>query len=1071
MIKLSPSYLVLDSLNKNLNADKVHEGQLSKSRGILAQTPLLNMPRSHSILDEVAAELPNLLSVYKERKAIDAIPMLDYTEHGLEEVFLSRASTIICNLVHAYYYNNPKDTPLPLPMQIAFKSVTKRIGRKIPYRGMFDAFYYNWKHRNPNNIEMSFDTLDLLVPVFGDESERIFHLSVILSDYHFAEALSFITLAQNAILNNDNILLAECIDKISDVLSKIVEHVLMKVSFNPSSGYYMNPILWGRTFAIIAQPRFKEEIGLSGVASPMFHILDGFMGRKTYDTNMGRQLTDKHGFMPKNIVSFINAVSQVSLVDYIKKENNIKLTRSFQKLMSVYLGENGWLGLHKRKVFGVMQLVFKAGRLVTNGGEEGEPIGHIGVEKLDQDLGKSIEEREVLKNTCPFATKVGIKKLSKTSTILELDITNAKISMLPGDKISLIPKNTSNIINNILDLIQVQESQSIHLNDQWSSALARRNIKSPVINIITFLSFIETRQLPEHTIDSMISYFDLNTLLRHEELVNYDLYDFLLLIKNLGKDIRDLFLSKKDGYSMICDFSTPIIPRTYSISNIRYNKASIIDLSIKKTSYTTTVQNKLRQLKKIKKQGLITQLLLKDNFQTNVLVHHIPSFHFRLNTKKVDTIVMFAAGIGISPFLSFLRAREFNNIKKNVLFYSIRNLEEFHYQKEIVSLVKSGYLKLYLSITCSRDIYSELRHANIVVKYSRINNFFVNTAYINYVKNTLRGDTYLYICGNEGFNNLVIKNIKNIIIPTQKFYELIAEKKICAEVFTNKNKTQKLPTINYSLLSSKNNKQDGFWIAIEGSVYDITEYIHIHPGGKEILCSIAGMVGDYYYRKVHSQNSEADGWLGMYKIGRLVTYQNSEFYTKWIQALNIIVEVQNIYRNNTNFTSIINPPSYLASFNYDNFLEAHFLYIIKALESLYGYVLKKFNFNKYENYSFRMNNQRSNFSDTVLCTLSKYNSKYLDTIQVNKFLNKLYGKANDQILACIQLIKIVFIDAVKVIEEHIKINSDISCHNMNANYITSLLLSILSTCDEQYRILFNMKSMLIKELNTFCQKI
>tara|TARA_B110000967_G_C18897765_1_gene572046 strand:+ start:2026 stop:5253 length:3228 start_codon:yes stop_codon:yes gene_type:complete len=1067
MNTLSASYLLLNSLDNQVDKNRIHEGQISKNKGILTHTPLLKMPNSHGILDNIALELPSLLSVYKERVAIDSIPILDYTADALEEKYVSRASTIIGNLVHAYYYNNSSlYDPLPKSLQIAFKELSKRLGKKTYYRSMYDAFYYNWQYLNSNNRTMDFDTLGLLLPVFGDETERIFHLSVILSEYYFTEALELITLTQNAIINRDNILIIEYLDRLIDIITKIIEYVLMKVSFIPDSKYYMNPIVWGRTFAIIAQPRFKGEAGLSGVASPMFHILDNFMGRKNYDTNMGQQLTDKHNFLPDNIVEFIHAVGKVSLVDYIKKEKNNGVSRSFQRLMDVYWGEYGWLGLHRRKVFGVMHLVFKAGRVITNGGQKDDIIGNIGIETLDQDLTLAIKEREELINTCPFAKKVIAKKLTKVSNSLQLDVTNLKVRMLPGDKICLIPANAIYSTQQILKLLEVKGDECIQLNQQWKNSLETRNVKTSVIDIFTFISFMEIRQLSNVTINNIIHYFSLEGSIDKTNINGCDFYDLMFLIKNLGKNIRDIFLSDEVGYNKICDFSNPIIPRTYSISSIKEEVATV-DLSIKDTDYITTIQDSFDSFTDVRKKGLINQTLIDSNLQQQVLASHIPSFNFRLNIQKSEDLIMFAAGIGISPFLSFLEKRVNDNSANNILFYSIKNLEEFHYQEELINLVKKGYLKLYLNVTSSINTKIKLEHNNIVVRYNRINTFFEDQFYLDYVKSISNYSSYIYICGNSGYSNMILDNIRSII-PSQQFHSLFAAKRVCIEVFTNEQEYQTLPSVNYSSLCSRNNKKDGYWICIEGVVYDISSYLDIHPGGTQILCSIAGMVVDYFYRKVHAKNSEADGWLGMYKIGRLNTYNNSTLYVTWVKTLNIVVEIQNIYSNNTECAQH-NNASYLISFNCDNFLEVHFVYIKKTIENLYQHIKQKFPDNNFtKTLSLEQHSLTLDLFNAISNVIACYKIDMLDISKTNTRLNKSYSKVNNHILFFIKEIKDLLVQGLMIIEKYIETTQDFSCHKITLKEIIAIFALIKLKIKEHLQKIVDLKLITINELKTFC---
>lgn len=61
---------------------------------------------------------------------------------------------------------------------------------------------------------------------------------------------------------------------------------------------------------------------------------------------------------------------------------------------------------------------------------------------------------------------------------------------------------------------------------------------------------------------------------------------------------------------------------------------------------------------------------------------------------------------------------------------------------------------------------------------------------------------------------------------------------------------------------------DDCWIAINGSVYDVTEYVRIHPGGRWIILNYAG--GDAtegYMKQMHSE--VADGLLKEFYIGKL----------------------------------------------------------------------------------------------------------------------------------------------------------------------------------------------------------
>ncbi|KAI5359417.1 Putative cytochrome b5-like heme/steroid binding domain, NADH:cytochrome b5 reductase [Septoria linicola] len=62
-------------------------------------------------------------------------------------------------------------------------------------------------------------------------------------------------------------------------------------------------------------------------------------------------------------------------------------------------------------------------------------------------------------------------------------------------------------------------------------------------------------------------------------------------------------------------------------------------------------------------------------------------------------------------------------------------------------------------------------------------------------------------------------------------------------------------TYNKDEVSEHNSKQD-CWIVIHGQVYNVTEYLRDHPGGKEVLLEVAGTDSTAAYEDVgHSEDA------------------------------------------------------------------------------------------------------------------------------------------------------------------------------------------------------------------------
>jgi len=53
---------------------------------------------------------------------------------------------------------------------------------------------------------------------------------------------------------------------------------------------------------------------------------------------------------------------------------------------------------------------------------------------------------------------------------------------------------------------------------------------------------------------------------------------------------------------------------------------------------------------------------------------------------------------------------------------------------------------------------------------------------------------------------------------------------------------------------SGHNTEDDCWIIINGIIYDITQFLDIHPGGKRMIMMVAGKDATEYFVELHSNN-------------------------------------------------------------------------------------------------------------------------------------------------------------------------------------------------------------------------
>ena len=88
---------------------------------------------------------------------------------------------------------------------------------------------------------------------------------------------------------------------------------------------------------------------------------------------------------------------------------------------------------------------------------------------------------------------------------------------------------------------------------------------------------------------------------------------------------------------------------------------------------------------------------------------------------------------------------------------------------------------------------------------------------------------------------------------------------------TNTTTTTPKPTIGgYTLTQvATHNSANSCWSAVNGSVYDLTNWVNAHPGGKAAILMICGKDGSPLFNSQHGSSGKVANILAKYKIGTL----------------------------------------------------------------------------------------------------------------------------------------------------------------------------------------------------------
>ena len=126
----------------------------------------------------------------------------------------------------------------------------------------------------------------------------------------------------------------------------------------------------------------------------------------------------------------------------------------------------------------------------------------------------------------------------------------------------------------------------------------------------------------------------------------------------------------------------------------------------------------------------------------------------------------------------------------------------------------------------------------------------------------------------------------------------------------------------------KRNSADDCWSIIDGNVYDLTNWVESHPGGKERITAICGKDGTSSFLGKHSNSNSAKSQLTRFELGKLAaaataatptpttqaTKQLSAFLSEadalikqknFTAALNLLKQADSTYANNADVNNLL----------------------------------------------------------------------------------------------------------------------------------------------------------------------
>ncbi|MDE3270118.1 MAG: hypothetical protein OYH77_07525, partial [Pseudomonadota bacterium] len=923
--KSTSSRMMLQSaqqINKMLDHENL--GFLSEQRGLVPtlQTTTL-LPSYYEPWEQIANNMPKLYQSLYLRAELDEMPILTANKSKLEDRYLLRACSLLSMLAHAYHNARIYPPPDGIPDSITqpWQQVQQRLQRTQGVLSYIDLIVYNWKFADEESENFDISNLQLLFPTVNNQSERIFYLTQLEILARCAPIVTSIVKAQEAIVQNALPTLKQCLGHIIKRIQYIRQKSLLNIDPNVFSKTYVNPVVWAKTVAPFAVPFREGVLGPSGTSSPIFNVIDAFLERPQHKSFLGKEIYRLRSTYPIFWQNFIQAVEQVSLREYMKKANDPTLTALVNHLLEEYAGKDGFLGSHRMKVYGFLEIAFKVGRDVTIGGFSGKVMDKEHVH-VDKQLEKSREERfRAQARNFHFAyikhighTHSGGDTLTKH---VVFDVAGLGIRYYPGYRCKILPEQEHELIVKTIAALGANENMQVELSAAWQAAVTLRfgYGKAKSLSLYNFLRFASIRTLSKQVAAHLLKFYP-SPALRQAIASDHalEVHEAFDILRREGADLNKMLNTQPTDPAYIARALPPEDFRIYTISSSMQpfgNQDSADELHL-----TVGVLNYERQGQK--RYGTASGFLARSVGRQEPVTIRIESPpHFNLPNDPQCPMLMIAGGTGVGVFRAFIAERLTSKqpCGEMVLIFFTQSREYFYYQEDFSHAVASGKLKLYvqfsredLALDLSQGIKDGFKYQQSSAK--RADKFFQEPANAELIWQFMQKEQKrIYICGRTSFAKAVQDAMLQTVeqhatgspqkrkqFAVQTLGRMYAERSLMQETFTNITAQPQDKPIKLSQVAKKN--QDELWLIIDEHVYDVTDFQHLHPGGHTILCSYAGMDASIGYNRAHDR-PDVDVMRDIYRIGRLDLpdfagdEQLQVIFKAWQEQLNEVVEMQN----------------------------------------------------------------------------------------------------------------------------------------------------------------------------------
>ena len=913
--------------------DSPHLGPVSLQHGFMLATPPASaLPGSHRAWDEAAAALPSLWRDLTARRVLGSeLPHLPADPHALPDDMLWRASVVLGAIAYSFVRCDVEHmhelAPIEIPAQIAqpWTQVAARMGRTAPLLAYDDLFTHNFRLLDPHAPEpIRLENLRLLVPLLGNDAERAFFGGNIEIQARLTPVVGAAVRAQEAVAARDRDAVVGALLTILAAVRDATEIALPKVDPNPHAAVVCDPAVWAKLIGPTGIPIVHGVPGVSGAGSTGFQLVDTFLGRTRFDSPLGVDAQRNRAWYAPNCRRFLDAVDAVSVRGYISEAGDKELAGLFQSVLDAYAGDRGYLGVHRRKVYGFSQTAYKVGRPASASGISGGFADRTWRE-VDRHLSEARDERYLAMFEAPQTAIHADRTPAGRSDHVQrvtLDVHDTGLVFRPGDRCAILPEHTTELVQRTLTALRASADRRVPVSARWRRALQQRfGTECPAeLGLGELLRYARLRPL-DRVVGKRLALLSgsdaLWRLLEARDEDRVELWDALELAARAGYDVTRLWRAELWQDEALTRMIPPEPERMYSVSDRPDGDpfAPELVLTTGQLAFTSPGPDG----EPVARHGTGSTYLARAAADgAPVTVRVVRPLRFA-PVAASRPIVMFAGGTGIAPFRGFVRDRAGDPAAGPTwLFAAAQSRAALPYLDELGALAAAGRLQL-------RTAFSREEVDGVAPR--RIGAAIAEPADAAFLRHLLRdGDGVFYVCGQGAFAVSVLDALGAIAADDPSdgaaaIRELVGSGRLRTDLFTTFAPRSAAGVAgagvhDASELVLHNDAEHGWWTAINGIVYDMTEFRQLHPGGLRIIDDNAGLDATSEYRAVlHHEDSEIEAMLAMYKSGfmRRLSFGRAwgialhrgalryvplrDAFATWLRRLYLVVEYQNSLRN------------------------------------------------------------------------------------------------------------------------------------------------------------------------------